>query len=567
MLGAARPDRVRGRLRDHPWLVVLAAGPAILEALLVATVGSSGAAALAPQVSAPTPFDVFHDLRWLLVYHPSWLGFALEAIALVAVRTALVVALVRAAWPAGVERPPLRDQVRSTAGVIALVALVLLPFAVLAFAMAVVSLSWLFFVSVPVVLIAALLVHGAPISASWWRDRPTWATVRIVLITFVVVTAAGATLVWIPAWAQVPVAGLAGVANAWCWLQLVDARAGTPPQARRRPFVVVGLAGVLVLVVGGTAAGFAVSVAVESGRTLLPPVSARATGPPVLIVKGFNSEWDGVTRRWVAGHYRIRRFSYAGLDPRGEPRPYRRSDTHRSVRDLALVLRTQVDAFQAATKQPVSIVAESEGSLVALAYLTGSPHAPVTTLVALSPLLGPGRASYPPVGDSGWGTVAGTVLDGVARALSAVGPVDVSADTPLFRSFVDEGPALRGLLRCPVPGRREFAIIPLDSGVSVPAPVTIGIAHAFVPAFHGGLLGDHRSAQLIGRVLAGRRATGSGFWAGAGDVVGSIAAAWQAPALSPGLAPAWRRLPAPGDCPAVRDAIRRWLGPDPVLTP
>ena len=564
MHGAVGGDRARERLRDHPWLIVLVAAPAAVEALLVATIGSSGAAALAPQVTAPTPFDVFHDWRWLLVYHPSWLAFGLEVVALVAVRSALVVGLVRAAWPAGVDRPRWQDQIRSTVGITALVALVLLPFAVLAFAMAVVSLSWLFFVSVPVLVFAALLVHRAPVSASWWRDRPTWETVRVVLVTFIVITGAGAVLVHVPGPAQVVIAGLVGVANAWCWLRLVQVLAGGAPQPRRRPFVVVGLAGVLVLVVGGTAAGFAVSVAVESARTLLPPVAANASGPPVLIVKGFNSEWDGVTRRWVAGRYRIRRFSYAGLDQHGQPRPYTRAATHQSVRDLALQLRAQVAAFHTATGLPVNIVAESEGSLVALAFLTGSPQAPVGALVALSPLLGPGRAYYPLLGDPGWGTAAATVMDGVARALSAVGPVDVSADSPLFRSFVDEGPALRGLLRCPVPGRREFAVIPLDSGVSAPAPVSIGVPHAFVPAFHGGLLGDHTSAQLIGRVLTGRAATGSGFWAGAADVIGSLAAAWQAPSLSPGLEPAWRHLPASNDCPAVRTAIRTWLGPEPA---
>jgi hypothetical protein len=543
---------------------VLATAPAAAEALLVATIGSSGAAALAPQVTAPTPFDVFHDWRWLLVYHPSWLAFGLEVVALVAVRSALVVGLVRAAWPASVDRPQWQGQLRSSVGITALVALVLLPFAVLAFAMAVVSLSWLFFVSVPVLVFAALLVHRAPVSASWWRDRPTWETVRVVLVTFIVITGAGAVLVHVPGPAQVVIAALVGVANAWCWLRLVQALAGGAPQPRRRPFVVVGLAGVLVLVVGGTAAGFAVSVAVENARTLLPPVAANASGPPVLIVKGFNSEWDGVTRRWVAGRYRIRRFSYAGLDQHGQPRPYNRAATHQSVRDLALQLRAQVAAFHTATGQPVNIVAESEGSLVALAYLTGSPHAPVGALVALSPLLGPGRVYYPLLGDPGWGTAAATVMDGVARALSAVGPVDVSADSPLFRSFVDEGPALRGLLRCPVPGRREFAVIPLDSGVSGPAPVSIGVPHVYVPAFHGGLLGDHTSAQLIGRVLTGRAATGSGFWAGAATVVGSLAAAWQAPSLSPGLEPAWRHLPASNDCPGVRTAIRTWLGPEPA---
>ncbi len=537
-------------------------GPCVLEAALIAGLGPPGAAPLAPQATALSPFDVFHDLRWLLVYHSSWVTFLLEAMALVVVRSLLVAGLVRTAWPTGTSPPPWRELWRSTLTFVALMTLVLLPFAVLAFAMAVVALSWLFFVAVPVVLMAALLVHGGPVSRSWWRDRPLGVTVRVTLVAFVEITAAGAAMVWAPTAAWIPIAALAGLANAWCWLHLVHALAGVPAQRRTRPFVVVALAGIVVLVVGGTAAGFAVSVAVEDSRTPVPPVAANATGPPVLIVKGFNSTWDGVTRRWVQGRHRIRRFSYAGLDASGQPRPYARADTHRSVPSLARALGTQVDAFRRATGQPVSIVAESEGSLVALAYLAATPAAPVHGLVVLSPLLAPGRVYYPPVGAPGWGTVSGSILDGLARALSTVGPVDVSADTPLFRSFVDEGPALQSLLRCPVPGRRELAVIPVDSGVSAPAPTHVAIPHAVVPAFHGGLLGDHTTARLITDVLAGRPATGSDGWAGVGDAVGSIAAAWQAPSLAPGLEPAWQHLPSPTACTAARDTLRRWIYPD-----
>jgi hypothetical protein len=104
-----------------------------------------------------------------------------------------------------------------------------------------------------------------------------------------------------------------------------------------------------------------------------------------------------------------------------------------------------------------------------------------------------------------------------------------------------------------------LAVIPLDSGVAAPAPVTIGLPHAVVPAFHGGLLGDHTTARLIDDVLAGRPASGSGFWAGTGDVVGALAAGWQAPGLARDLEPAWRALPAPSDCGAVRAAISRWV--------
>src|SRR4029453_8233298 len=115
----------------------------------------------------------------------------------------------------------------------------------------------------------------------------------------------------------------------------------------------------------------------------------------------------------------------------------------------------------------------------------------------------------PSLGDSGWGVVSGTILDGIATTLAAVGPVDVTADAPLFRSIVEEAPALRPLLRCRVPGVRELAVLPVDSGVSAPAFVDTGDPSLTVPAFHGGLLGDGATQEMIADVLGGRRAEGS----------------------------------------------------------
>ena len=338
----------------------------------------------------------------------------LEAVALVFLRSLFVTALVRAAWPATVEWPGFVAEWRRVARFVAIVALALLPFAVLAFATAVTALSWLFFVSVPVLVMAATLVHPGVVSGSWWRDRPTWDTVRVVLLAFALLTAAGAVLTAVPTWAQPPLAALAGLGDAWCWLHLVHAgqawrrSAGAAPSSSSR-----SRASWCSSSAGRPRGSPCRSPSRTAGRQSRP--SASATGPPVLIVKGFNSEWDGITRQWVHGRYRIRRFSYAGLDVHGQARPYGRADTHQSLPALAQELRTQVDAFRAATGQPVSIVAESEGALVALAYVATTPHAPVPAVIALSPLLVPGRVYYPTVGDAGWGTVAGTVLDGLAR--------------------------------------------------------------------------------------------------------------------------------------------------------
>ncbi len=515
-------------------------------------------------MSAPAPFDVFHDLRWLLVYHESWIGFVVEAIAFLGFRTAMTAALVHASWPDGVERPPTRALVHRSARSTAVIAVLLLLFAVLQFATAVFSLSWLFFVVVPVLLMLGVVVHPAVVTSRWWRDRPARGSVIPVLLAFVVLTVSGALLAVVSSWLYIPIAVVAGVANVWCWLRIVHAVAHrdaqpAPEGPRRRPFVAVAIASVAALVIGGTAIGFAVSTALEDARTPLPVVRADASGPPVLVVKGFNSKWDGITRRWVSGHFRIRRFSYRGLDPEGEPLPYERDDTHQSLRELAGEMRAQVDAFHDSTGRPVGIVAESEGSLVALVYLTASPDAPVRSFVALSPLLDPGRVSYPASGESGWGVATGNILDGITAIVGGLGPVDVSSDTPLFRSMVTEGPALRGMLRCPVPGVRELAVLPIDSGVSAPSPPHIGVPYTVRPAFHGGLLGDHVTADLVTRTLRGHATSSSGFWKSAEKVVQAGASPWQVPDLEPSINDAWRgKHETP--CRAVRAEVRAWIG-------
>ena len=395
------------RLREHPRLVAVSALLAALESVAILALGPRSAVALAPQVAALPPFGVFHDLRWLLVYHQSWLTFVLEVLLLLGARTGLETVLVRAAWPSDVPLPAWRDHAVATAKFTAISAALLLPFAVLLFAMAVTSLSWLFFVAVPVLVMVAVLVHHGAVDPHWWRDPPVRSSVVAVVGAFGLLTLAGAIFDPLPDWLIPVVAAAAGVGLAWCRLRVVGALAGRSPAPRRRPFVLVGLAGVVALVVGGTAIGFGVAVAVEDARTPLPEVSATASGPPVLIVKGFNSDWDGVTRQWVKGNYRIRRFSYRGLDEKGAPRTYERGDTHASVQVLARKMRRQVDALHDATGQRVNIVAESEGALIAQAFLAGTPHAPVRTMVLLSPLLEPGRVDYPELGHAGLGDRVG----------------------------------------------------------------------------------------------------------------------------------------------------------------
>jgi hypothetical protein len=554
-------DRVRRRRR----LIGICVGASVLETLVVGALLPPSALALATQVSAPPPFDVFHDLRWIVVYHESWFGFALELLAFLAVRSALVTITVRAAWPSDHPAEPLAVTVRRSVIFVAVVAVLLAPWAGLMFALAVVSLSWLFFVAVPVVLMLAVLVAGGAISGGWWRRTISWRTVGIVLLAFAALTGFGSVITTCPPGWRLPVAALAGLVNAWLWVRLVAAVLQPRRVVRRMPVAPIGVAVVLVVVISGTVMGFELSKH-TTPQFVTPAAAASAewdAGPassetPLVVVTGFNTQWDGRASQSVHLAVRQRRFSYRGIT--GDmPLPYTRADTHRSLRALAQELGTQVDAYHRETGRPITLVAESEGALLAKTYLAATPAAPVHNLVILSPLVEPGRVYYPPSGEQGWGVFGGFELEGLAWALGGLSPVDVTPDTPFLRSIVDDAPAFRGLMSCALPGVRQAAVLPLDTGVSAPAPRSLGIPFTVVPAFHGGMLDDTTTASVVGEVIAGRPLTTDDGWSWAEDVIQAGASAWQVPGLVSDVNPAWDHDPSADDCPAIRSNLRAWL--------
>jgi hypothetical protein len=541
--------------------MAVAVGLAVVETALLSLLGPQTGLAIAPQVSAPPPFDVFHDLRWLAVYVPSWAVFVVALGVFFCARSLITAVLVGCAWPNDVERPSDRELLRRAVLSTAWLTLLLTPWVVLLFATAVFSLSYPWMVAVPVLVMISVVVHQSAVTTSWWRMRPSWSSVVPVLMTFGALTVLGGAIAKVPAGLRIPLAALAGVVNAWCWLRVTHAVARRREPGRvDRPFAVVALAGILAIVVGGTAVGFAAAMALERGRDAPPRAALDATGPPVLVVKGFNSSWNGTTLRWVDGNFRIRRYSYSGLDRRGRPRPYSRVSTHRSVRALARELGVQVEALASETGEHVGIVAESEGALIALTYVLGTPDAPVHAVVALSPLAEPGRVSYPAPGRVGWGVAAGFALDAVAAVVNALGPIDVRADTPLFRSIVERAPLFQGLLRCSAPRVRELAVLPFDTGVAAPVPADVEIPYVVRPAVHGGLLGDDETARLTRRVLRGNRVGTRSRWRTTERVVQALASPWQVPSLTKSLEPAWRDLPDAGDCRAVRRSLRDYIG-------
>lgn len=546
-------------LWSRPWLLAVAISGPVLEVGLLWLLGVTSALGIAPGVTAPAPFAAFHDLRWLLVYHRSWPGFVAEALALLAFRGGLNALLVALAWPRGVPRPPAAALLRRVVAFTLLAAMLLAPWAGLLFGLAVMPVSWLFFAAVPPVLAIGLLIHHGVVRNLWRWNPPPPRSAGWMVLSFAVLTLSGAALSAAPPAARLLVAAAAGLFNAWAWLGIVSVLALAPrPPRRPVPLVPIALVLLLAVVASGAGLGFRLNAAARASQ---PRVPHPAAGRPVLVVAGFGGSWDGVPRRWLDGDFEARRFSYRGQSASGTPLPYTSADTHHALPELVRAMAAQVDALHRDSRQPVAIVAESEGSLVAKAYLAAHPDAPVDELVMLSPLVQPVRVWYPRKGADGWGLAAGWELRELGGLFHDLSDANVSADMPVVRSVLDHGPALRDLLACPLPHTHQLALFPLADAVATPHPSQIGIPSGVVPAFHGGLLADGSVRQVVARYLEHGSVPTATVWPVVEQLLRASAAAWQVPELPLTLNHAWSGPPGrTPSCDAISVSLRAWLG-------
>ncbi len=503
----------------------------VLETAVLLALGISSGLALAPQVTAIGPLGVFHDLRWLLVFHDSFAAFAAGLALLVAFRSMLTAVQVWAAWPHRSAAPSFRSLLRR-ATVATLVAVVLLsPWTVLLFGFAVVPISWVFFASVPPAALTILLLHHSGIEKDWWRRLPPLRSVGWILFSFFVLSLSALFMREVAPWSALGVAAASGLFNAWAWNGAARAAAGRRRSRRLVPVTPIALLAVLALVIGGSGVGFGFQGYEPAGG---PVAVEEGPSTPVLVVTGFAGACcDGADELDDLPGIAAEQFSYRGLDSWGRPLPHSGAATDRDLAALALSMTDQVEALADRHGRPVSIVAESEGTLVARLYLAGDPEAPVDRFLMLSPIVDPGRVFYPPQGEEGRGVVAGYELRAVSALLDALAPFDVSADSPLLRSIQDAAPLLRHSMSCRLPGVEEAAIVPLADAVVDPDGRPAGIPTSVVPAFHGGLIGNDGSRAMIAAWIRGEDLPQSSTWDAAGWLVSGGAAAWHVPDLAP----------------------------------
>jgi hypothetical protein len=279
----------------------------------------------------------------------------------------------------------------------------------------------------------------------------------------------------------------------------------------------------------------------------------------VLLVSGFGSTYSGHDDG-IGAWADERRFSYAGMTAAGQPLRYAESDTYQDVARSVRLMADQVEEFHGDVDRPITIVAESEGALVAKAYLLAHPGAPVDTLVLLSPLVEPGSAYYPPAGDDGWGAAAGLGLHWISAAARTLSPLDVTSDDGLFRSLADYAPALRGMLACPIAGVDELAVFPLADAVAGAEPNLDGMPATVVPAFHGGLADNADVQRTIRDALEGGDTPDGGWLETTDTVIRAGTATWRVPTLPFSVNPAWEVGDDIGGCDDITALVEAWIG-------
>ncbi|SCG51575.1 hypothetical protein [Micromonospora halophytica] len=516
-------------------LLAIAAGLPAVEALILAALSFRAALGLTPQVTAVWPYDTYHDLRWLLVYHDSWLGFAVGLVAVVVARGVLTAVLIMLAWPDGTA-PSLRWLIWRNVRISALVVMIISPWAMLAVAAAGVSLSWYLLASLLPLLLLSPFLQRAGVVRQWWRGLPTIELTGWTLLNFAVLTVAGAVTSSGIGWLVVPAAAVAGAANGLLWQRTV--RAAVRPARVRWARVPVAPVAVVGVFVAAFVAQNVIGISAGVRRPWRPPVLSETlpgtVDHAVIVLAGYGSSYAGEP----AADRNVERFSYRGLDDQERPLPYAPTDTQQSLQTSAEVLAAHVDALHRRTGRRVALVGQSEGAMVVRTFLEIRRHPAVDTALLFSPLVQPGRAYYPPPGEStGWGVVTGWGLRGIFALASATKQTKDDPDEPFVRSILDNAPFYRNRSLCEVPGVRIVAFLPTVTAAEAPPGEYTRVPVFQIPAFHGGVIGravaqDRLVDTLSGEAVSLRRSEYAPFQ--------RLAAGWQAPPLLLSVNPVWR---------------------------
>jgi hypothetical protein len=559
-----RPERAgvaSDRFFGHWGLIAVTCAISMAEAgILVAY--APAARALAPQLTALAPLAIFHDLRWLYTAQPSVAYFGLLLTGLVAIRAGLTTVFVRLAWPAARRPPGLLTAFREALPVTAVACVLMSPIVSLSFGVAILPFSWPFLAMLPAMLLIALPLGYVGVVGTWWRELPPLPVAGWLLTEFVVLSAAAAACGALPPLAAVPMAGVAGLVNARAWYG-VTACATRPKAARENvtdaplwrvmnplwllreiPGVPLAIAIVISLVIVMTRLVFILgghgyllrpagalgnpAVAAAQPGPQASPASAPAAGPrdPVLEIFGFGSTCcpsHPALASAMPGTL-VRQFSYLGTSRSGTPLPYQPTDSNLPLPLIGDRIAAQVWRLHERTGQRVDLVAESEGTLGVDAMLARHPHAPIGSVVLLSPIVNPGAAGYRNAAEAG--VVARDELHAVIWFVGGLSPFGSSGAQRLIDSVSDDGARFAAAAR--QSPRRLLELVPLADAVTLPAcrlPANVLV----LPAFHGELLGDPAALRMVRAFLYHQPVRGAPALRDTAEFMAAAATAWRMP--------------------------------------
>lgn len=543
-----------GEFLRHRGLILAAAGGAVAEAGLL-TLIAPAARPVAPQVTAIPVLAAYHDLRWLFTDSGSWFGFAGITLAVLLFRAAVDTALLRLAWPRELRAPDLGRAFWSCMALTAVAWLLLSPAVTLAFGVAVLPFSWPFLAALPIMLgIAAALSHGGVIVA-WWRRLPPLRSVLWLFSSFLVLSAGAAVIAHLGTPAALGVAAVTGIVNARAWYGLAGVAARLHPRTPASvpakvlfglPFAPIAAVMALALVVGvarlmftgtiqlpistASPAAAANALSAETAHAAATPATAKAAaGAAVLVVSGFGSSCcdaaNGLRAKMPGAD--VRQFSYVGLDSRDFPVRHGPSADDLPLPVLGDRLAAQLEVLHNQTHRPVDVVAESEGTLGVYAMLSRHPDLPVGSVVLLSPIVDPGRVSYP--SGPGADSVSEEALNELNYLAGEISPYGPSGAQHLLSSVSEFGAQYFNTVSTDSgKSLRWLAVVPLADAVTLPV-CTLPPDVVVVPAFHGGLLGDGSVLPMVASFLEGQQVSGTPDMREAAEIITGAAAAWRMP--------------------------------------
>jgi len=545
-----------GGFLRHRGLILAAAGGAVAEAGFL-TLIAPAARPVAPQVTAIPVLAAYHDLRWLFTDSGSWLGFAGIALAVLLVRAAVDTALLWLAWPRELGAPALGRVFASCMALTAVAWLLLSPAVTLAFGVAILPFSWPFLAALPIMLgIAAALSHGGVIVA-WWRRLPPLRSVLWLFASFLVLSAGAAVIAHLGTAAALGVAAVTGMVNARAWYGLAGMAARMRPRTPASvpakvlfglPFAPIAALMALALVIGmarlmftgtiqlpiGTPSPVAAANTLSGGTahattTATPVTTTAAAGAAVLVVSGWGSSCCDAANslRATMPGADVRQFSYVGLDSRDFPIRHGPSADDLPLPVLGDRIAAQLEVLHNQTHRPVDVVAESEGTLGVYAMLSRHPGLPIGSVVLLSPIVDPGRVSYPSGQDDT--SVSEEALNELNHLAGEISPYGPSGAEQLLSSVSEFGARyFDRVANQSGKSLRWLAVVPLADALTLPV-CTLPPDVIVVPAFHGGLLGDGNVLPMVSAFLEGQQVSGTPDMREAAEIITGAAAAWRMP--------------------------------------